>query len=215
MVTFCVIMFLADSLSRSWNKTGQLFGGFRPEPKAWTCVVGHNTSTDGGRLDHRKWGAVGYFKQNSVLCIHSTFVGFFGYGIKTPSVVVRLLALVPSEGFLRLANGASFNGNSWICWTLVSGSFIPSVTSGGLEKELLNMSTSETEPVLMRITIFKGFLSTAVWQGSFFDLAAESIVGLFVIRERLEMLWDSIKVWYLPNRQRDGFAKCDSVQAKR
>lgn len=51
-------------------------------PRAQTRVFYHTTSTKYSRLDQWQREGVEEIKENSVLCIRSTFLGFFIYELK-------------------------------------------------------------------------------------------------------------------------------------
>lgn len=80
---------------------------------------------------------------------------------KKGSVSATLLALMPLERSIRLANGNGLSDKSSISWNLTSKSFSPSETSRALTQDLTRISISGSGHVLPKVMVFKSYLSPA------------------------------------------------------
>lgn len=93
-------------------------------------------------------------------------------------MAARLLAVVSLEGSVRLANGDNLNCKFSICWILISWCFSVFEISRASGPELLNVSMSRNEHVLVRIRVSDGLLNTAVRRCRRFGSAGEGLVGV-------------------------------------
>lgn len=137
---------------------------------------------------------------------------FASYDVKKCPVAARLLAVVTSDQSMRLAHWDTLVGKSLIYWTLISRFFGLFVTSKAVALQLLNISKNGTE-----------YVSVAIRGFNRFEFNGTALMSLWFCwwryrkyfpTLRLQVLWDAIKVWHLPNRQRDGVKTCRSLQVK-